>query len=527
MSAGIIVGMFVVAFLPPLIVAGRLCWLSRSATKVAAESPSSDASSSLAAAKNAGARVSFGVRFGTIAICWTLFLIGSSAWYLPYSIWPVQFFSLMPLWPAGLAIGLLSVRPTDDIATVVATPFIQVVLFLFPFFLIQIFFANPSPILAPLLIIAVVDVSAGLSLILNYTTCCGCPQGFFAAVAPRVRLNRLWRGYRIFAGAMFFFFFFNFLAATGALPSDPNSAVNYSALPPPEDPRQTSPDRPPNPEDAPGALATAIVFLFIAVGLRPAVRRRVHAFLGSLAVRGEAKAAAAVAGLVGGRNPAEALKHGLNTFRGLPYESLSLEDLSTSGDTGLHNKTVKANLGQVDAFLSHSWHDDPGQKWAALEKWGGERGGKVMLWLDKACIDQQRIDESLAALPVYLSGCQSLLVVAGPTYTYRLWCVMELFVFLQMGGEIQRVTAVALPGRDVMAQLALFDAAKASCFKPEDRERLLGIIESAFGDFGAFNTKVRTIFKRRGTTTQMELPEHEAPSATDHTWPKPQASFQD
>ena len=31
------------------------------------------------------------------------------------------------------------------------------------------------------------------------------------------------------------------------------------------------------------------------------------------------------------------------------------------------------------------------------------------------------IDESLAALPVYLSGCKELLVVAGATYTTRLW----------------------------------------------------------------------------------------------------------
>ena len=118
----------------------------------------------------------------------------------------------------------------------------------------------------------------------------------------------------------------------------------------------------------------------------------------------------------------------------------------------------------------------------------------------QACIDQQKIDESLAALPVYLSGCQDLLVVVGPTYTRRLWCVMELFVFLQMGGELSRVTALALPGREVQRELATFNAANAQCFKPEDRQRLLGIIESAFGDFGSFNAKVRQIFVKRSAT---------------------------
>ena len=48
---------------------------------------------------------------------------------------------------------------------------------------------------------------------------------------------------------------------------------------------------------------------------------------------------------------------------------------------------------------------------------------------DKACIDQDNIQQSLACLPVFLAGCQTLLVVAGATYCSRLWCVMELFTF--------------------------------------------------------------------------------------------------
>merc|ERR1711935_1018759 len=93
---------------------------------------------------------------------------------------------------------------------------------------------------------------------------------------------------------------------------------------------------------------------------------------------------------------------------------------------------------------------------------------------------------------------------AGATYTTRLWCVMELFVWIQMGGDLERVSAIALPGRDVHAALATFDAAKATCFKPEDRQHLLGIIESAFGDFNSFNVKVRALFKKRATTTELK-----------------------
>ena len=42
-----------------------------------------------------------------------------------------------------------------------------------------------------------------------------------------------------------------------------------------------------------------------------------------------------------------------------------------------------------------------------------------------------------------------------------------------------------------------FNAAKAQCFKVEDRERLLAVIEAGFGDFKEFNELVRDVFKSR------------------------------
>ena len=95
-----------------------------------------------------------------------------------------------------------------------------------------------------------------------------------------------------------------------------------------------------------------------------------------------------------------------------------------------------------------------------------EHGHSPVLWLDKvcpcpalsmprgarpasshaspfprwqACIDQQNISASLACLPVYLSGCKELLILAGPTYASRLWCVMEIFVFVRSSGNRERM----------------------------------------------------------------------------------------
>lgn len=431
MSAGPIAGLLVVAFLPLVLTSARISWLARYKVTTA---PASSPTALLAAAKAASAQVAFAIQFGAISLGWVMFCFGASPWALPYEVWPIQFFSIMPLWPLGGTLMLLSVRPTDKLAITVATPLVQlatwwfgVSMYLLSFALLNLHGPAALPAVAPVLLIGLVNLVCGALLFKNYFLHPSCLK----AGPPRVRLNRLWRSLRIFLGAMFPFFAFIGFANLGTNETTGNITASPSANDPHgtrqgdftyiEQGNNSQLQREPVPEDAPGAFACAFVCITLAIGMKPFVRRRFHAFLGSLASKGEANAAAAVAGLVGGRSPQEALKHASETFRGLPYSSLSEHDFTTSGDTGLHDKTVKATLGDVDAFLSHSWHDDSSQKWEALQVWNSGKGEGATVWLDKACINQQMIDESLAALPVYLSGCKNLLVVAGATYSSRLW----------------------------------------------------------------------------------------------------------
>ena len=152
-------------------------------------------------------------------------------------------------------------------------------------------------------------------------------------------------------------------------------------------------------------------------------------------------------------------------------------------------------MGEVHAFASHSWSDDGNLKYDRLHEWAGGDEEKL-LWLDKACIDQSDIAKSLACLPVFLSGCQELLILAGPTYASRLWCVMEIFTFVQMGGAREDMPIKPLDDDDyIYSELARFDAAKADCFLANDRQKLLAVIEASFGTFHPFNSQVRSLFK--------------------------------
>ena len=78
-------------------------------------------------------------------------------------------------------------------------------------------------------------------------------------------------------------------------------------------------------------------------------------------------------------------------------------------------------------------------------------------------------------------------------------CVIELFTFLRSGHDRTKIKVYQLTASeddDVTASFTTFDASKAQCHKKSDRERLLAVIESGFGDFRPFNRLVRGIFAK-------------------------------
>ena len=112
---------------------------------------------------------------------------------------------------------------------------------------------------------------------------------------------------------------------------------------------------------------------------------------------------------------------------------------------------------------------------------------------------QTDIGANLACLPLFLSGCRKLVVLAGESYTSRLWCVMELFAFVHMGGELGDVEVLEAhaPGgaQRVADSFANFDASNANCYDPQDKAHMLRVIEAAFGDMQSFNENIRPLMQ--------------------------------
>eukprot|EP00929_Paragymnodinium_shiwhaense_P115979 TRINITY_DN851_c0_g1_i10.p1 TRINITY_DN851_c0_g1~~TRINITY_DN851_c0_g1_i10.p1 ORF type:complete len:188 (+),score=35.25 TRINITY_DN851_c0_g1_i10:237-800(+) len=124
-----------------------------------------------------------------------------------------------------------------------------------------------------------------------------------------------------------------------------------------------------------------------------------------------------------------------------------------------------------------------------------------IIWFDKACIDQHKIEDDLRCLPLFVSGCQELLVLCGRTYLKRLWCVLELFTFFHMGGNSERIKVMPLcrigheaeDTETIRNAFKKFDARNCECSVPSDKTSILTIIDAAFGDIFVFNRVVRNI----------------------------------
>ena len=314
----------------------------------------------------------------------------------------------------------------------------------------------------------------GCTILFPTLPCSCCCDGRYS-MPPRAALLRLWAAFRYFFFAFGTSFLFQPIAG---LASNPTYLTD-------------------DPVGGWGNLLFAFSFITTVALTPPRLRGKLHRWLGAL---GEAKdadkeaEAATIAALVGGGSAANALSRGARSFRGLPFSSLTEEDLTSNAPAPeLHARTVSTDLGEVHGFISHSWRDDGAAKWTKLQEWVKphlEGEATPLVWLDKACISQQNIERSLACLPVFLSGCKVLVVLAGKSYTSRLWCVMELFVFLRMGGTREQTVVYQLePG--AYATLASFDAAQAQCYLPKDRQHLLAVIEAGMGDFVPFNRVVR------------------------------------
>ena len=337
-------------------------------------------------------------------------------------------------------------------------------------------------------------------------------QLFCKDTPPRVSLMRLWRSYRLFVGI------------NGLL-----IAVTYLCI----TPRELS---------DPVALNLGLSCLLTVALSDERLRAYSRRVLGRLSFAKHATAretSAVIAALLGGSHAARAVATAEDSFKVIPVSLVTRQDLgmeeeppaatSTEGvQIGVHlmqggarppntkraleaagfrvtprpemaGRSRAARFGECDAFVSHSHRDDAGMKLETLHAWDREScEGHANVWLDLVCLEQTDLDESLLMLPLFVSGCRSFLILGGPTYSSRLWCAIELFAFIQMGGTADRIVIRLIAEDPVIATRMLsFSVDTAECSFDSDRQMLLAVIESCFGQLSAFDKQMRRLVQER------------------------------
>jgi len=215
--------------------------------------------------------------------------------------------------------------------------------------------------------------------------------------------------------------------------------------------------------------------------------------------------------------PAELQKLGLDTLCCIRFEQVTLELLSSDNPNptpATCKMATKCKPGEIDWFISHSWHDDPVTKWEALQEEAAlfkvEHGRYPVLWLDKVCINQEQIQESLKCLPVYLLACNAMMVLGGESYLKRLWCVWELYTIFAVsgGGRLGEGSGLELLIREfgtahadnvnhsmnksLKAQVQNFEMGETShCYDPNEEGKLQRAIRSSPGGEEGFNKTIR------------------------------------
>ena len=195
------------------------------------------------------------------------------------------------------------------------------------------------------------------------------------------------------------------------------------------------------------------------------------------------------------------------------------------------------------AFISHSWRSDGAAKWALLQSYReafkrGSGGREPTIWFDKACLLPDDLDTQLALLPVFVASCKSFVVVLMPSYLERLWCVVELFVWMHVGdtratvllcagwprattdvdvppspdgnaqhtdATVRRLDAEQRAIARAAARLEAFRVEQAECDDWRTAERLLSVIDIGFGGLATFDTVARALLRERLDASVQEL----------------------
>ena len=158
---------------------------------------------------------------------------------------------------------------------------------------------------------------------------------------------------------------------------------------------------------------------------------------------------------------------------------------------------------QIDFFISHSWHDNGAEKYEKLLLLASDfkikYGRDPTFWLDKVCFDQERLSDSLKALPINVMACRKVLILCGKSYCTRLWCIWEIFTVLSFTDFSEAYKKLEILPIDNLVnlekELCSFSVENCKCYDPNEEQKIFNVIKACCGSKGLifFNEQIRRL----------------------------------
>jgi hypothetical protein len=167
------------------------------------------------------------------------------------------------------------------------------------------------------------------------------------------------------------------------------------------------------------------------------------------------------------------------------YESNEEKEQLYKISDKVDSSKIKRYKDKIDYFISHSWSDDKYEKCKVMKDFTACFEKKPTFWFDKVCINQISPMDGVAVLPINIGACKKMLIVMGPTYLKRLWCIWEIFtLFCFCNDELAAERIEILPlidTNELIEQLETFNIDEAHCFDPNEEYKLRYLMLKVIG----------------------------------------------
>ena len=186
------------------------------------------------------------------------------------------------------------------------------------------------------------------------------------------------------------------------------------------------------------------------------------------------------------------LDKSLAGLRCVDWEKMTTELLTC--DSANHGSEQMQSLSRpvedddiIDFFVSHNPADDAALKKRKLEMFAmlfrGSHGRYPTFWCEAACLGRDQVGGGAKVLPVHISACNKMLVLAGPAYAKSLRCAFELYTIYSLVNHsweaTDRIEVVELLP-SVLQQVAVaFHLDDTQCDDPNEDHELRAAISQA------------------------------------------------